>query len=176
MIPWEWHTGSAARLLGKSPHIHTTESLERPRMRPQTGPAQPHLTPLSAFLTGRSQLPGGAETSRTPLGCTSSPDPRPAWLGTAHKLTVGGPCSSQGQRSEAGCCRQGSEAGWTEPSSATAVVLVWVPPPGLPLRGGGDGSTGGHCGVSVHFTQRADGPDRGTFNREVTQGTSGGLM
>lgn len=50
--------------------------------------------------------------------------------------------------------------------------------PGAPAqpRGGGDGSTGGHRGVSVHFTQRADGPDRGTFNREVTQGTSGGLM
>lgn len=67
--------------------------------------APPKLGPVQPRLTGRSQLPGEAETSRTPLGCTSSPDPRPAWLGTAQKLAVGGPCSSQGQRSEAGCCR-----------------------------------------------------------------------
>lgn len=31
-------------------------------------------------------------------------------------------------------------------------------------------SRGGHRGVSVHFTKWADGPDRGTFNTEVTQG------
>lgn len=61
---------------------------------------------------------------------------------------MGGPCSSQGQRSEAGCCRQGSEAGWTEPSSATVVVLVWVPPPGLPLSPG-EGGTGAQEGIVV---------------------------
>lgn len=43
---------------------------------------------------------------------------------------------------------------------------------GAPTQPGGVVGTsgGGHHGVSVHFTKWADGPDGGTFNREVTQG------
>lgn len=68
---------------------------------------------------------------------------------------------------------RGSEAGQAGPSHpqllgwVLARVLSWGT--GDPqLSPGGDGSTGGHCGVRLPFTSWADGPDGGMFNRAVT--------
>lgn len=156
MTPWERHTGSAARLLGKS---------ERSRMRPPSWARCSPASQVDPSFPVRQRPPGPPWAAPPPL----TPG-QPGWALLKSLLWVDPvhPKVSGQRRGAAG--RAQKQAGQSHPQLRLWCWSGFLPQGSRSAQGRGGGrSTGGHRGVTMHFTKWADGPDRGTFNREVTQ-------
>lgn len=155
MTPWERHTGSAATLLGKS---------ERSRMCPPSWARCSPASQADPSFPVRQRPPGPPWAAPPPL----TPG-QPGWALLKSLLWVDPvhpKVSGQRRVLQAGLRGRLDRAILSYSRGAGAGSCPKAP--AQPL-GGGDSSTGGHRGVSMHFTKWADGPDGGTFNREVTQ-------
>ena len=135
--------------------------------RVQVGSSQPRPPELGATEAG----PEGAGLG-VRLGGRSSEElwPQPGWALLKGLLWVDPvhPKVSGQRRGAAG--RAQKQAGQSHPQLRLWCWSGFLPQGSRSAQGRGGGrSTGGHRGVTMHFTKWADGPDRGTFNREVTQ-------